>query len=268
MAEPAAARVGVGGWTYPPWRGRFYPEGLRQADELAYAAAHLSSIEINGTFYRHQTPADFAAWRDAAPKGFVFAVKAHRATTHGKAPEAAIAHFLESGIEALGPKLGPILWQFPSNRKLDADVCGRFLAALPKTLGRRRLLHAVEARHESFASPEWMALLRRHKVACVMVDSDKQPLRGDLTAGFVYARLQRNAAAAPEGYDGTALDRWAARIAAWRDGKQVLDMELADPAGQPKPTPMPCFVYCIAGDKERAPDAARALMRRLEAAER
>jgi uncharacterized protein YecE (DUF72 family) len=256
----ALARVGIGGWTYAPWRGRFYPKGLKHADELGYAAGRLTSIEINGTFYRHQTPADFAAWRDAVPDGFVFAVKAHRAATHGKAPEAAIARFLESGVAELGAKLGPILWQFPYNRRFDAELCGRFLAALPKTLR-----HAVEARHPSFAAPAWLAMLREAGVASVIVDSDKQALHGDLTAGFVYARLQRNAADAPEGYDGAALDAWAARIAAWRDGKPVADLPLL--AAPASPEPRPCFIYCIAGDKDRAPDAAQALLRRLGAAE-
>jgi uncharacterized protein YecE (DUF72 family) len=233
---------------------------------LAHASARLTSIEINGTFYRHQTPHSFAAWRDATPKNFVFAVKAHRATTHGKdfaGAEAAIGRFLESGVGKLGPKLGPILWQFPPTRRFTAESCEAFLAALPKTLGGRRLRHAIEARHPSFEDPAWIALLRRHKVAAVIVESGKQSLRGDITAGFVYARLQQNAAAAPEGYASDALDRWAARLAAWSGGDPVQDVALTDPARPARPKPLDCFVYFIAGDKERAPESACALIRRL-----
>jgi uncharacterized protein YecE (DUF72 family) len=235
--------------------------------ELAHASARLSSIEINGTFYRHQTPKSFAAWRDETPEDFVFAVKAHRATTHGKdfaGAEAAIRRFFDSGLSELGPKLGPILWQFPPTRRFTSEGCEAFLAALPKTLDGRRLRHAIEARHPSFEDAAWLALLRRTKVAAVIVESGKQSLRGDITAGFVYARLQQNAAAAPEGYDSAALDRWAARLTAWSKGRAVGDIPLIDSAKPAKPKALDCFAYFIAGDKERAPDSACALIRRLQ----
>ncbi len=196
----------------------------------------------------------------------MFAVKAHRATTHGKdfsGAEAAISRFLESGLGELGPKLGPILWQFPPTRRFTAESCEEFLAALPKTLDGHKLRHAIEARHPSFEDPAWIALLRRHKAAAVVVESGKQSLRGDITAGFLYARLQQNAASAPEGYASEALDRWAARFAAWSSGERVCDIPLTDPAKPAKPKALDCFAYFIAGDKERAPESACALIRRL-----
>lgn len=247
----AAIRAGIGGWTFAPWRGgAFYPDGLPHARELEHASRHVTTIEINGTFYRQQTEASFAKWRDETPDGFVFAVKAHRATTQttdmAKA-EAAISRFLGSGLEALGEKLGPILWQLPPTRKFDEGAMKAFLALLPEKLGAITLRHAVEARHPSFADPTHAALLRKHGVALVIVDSDKQALTHEITAPFVYARLQRNDQAAPEGYDSAALDDWAGRARSWAAGKSARE----------------CFIYFISGDKQRAPDAAQAFIRRL-----
>jgi len=262
----ARIRIGIGGWTFAPWRGAFFPAGLPHAEELAYASTKLSSIEINGTFYRHQTPKSFAAWRDATPDTFVFAVKAHRATTHGRDfanAEEAIARFLDSGISELGEKLGPILWQFPPTRKFDTALCEGFLAALPASLNGRTLRHAIEARHPSFDDPAWISLLRAHNVAAVMVDSSKQALRGDITANFIYARLQRNEADAEEGYAGELLDAWAARLKGWAKGQAVQDLALTAPAPGGKQPARDCFAYFISGDKERAPDSALAMLRRL-----
>ena len=264
-AGVAEIRVGIGGWTFAPWRGTFYPDGLPHAQELAYASTRLTSIEINGTFYRHQAPASFAAWRDATPPEFVFAVKAHRATTHGRdtaASAAAIDRFVHSGLEELGPKLGPILWQFPPTKKFAPDAFEPFLAALPDTLNGRPLLHAIEARHASFEDPAWITLARRYCAAIAIIESDKQALHGDVTAGFVYARLQRNSLAEAEGYAPGALDVWAARLQRWSTGKAVDDLPLVAPASPP--TPLPCFAYCISGDKQRAPQAAQALLKRLK----
>jgi uncharacterized protein YecE (DUF72 family) len=266
MEMVADIRIGIGGWSFAPWRGGFYPPGLPHAQELGYASSHLTSIEINGTFYRHQSPDTFAAWRDQTPKDFVFAVKAHRATTHGKdfaGAGSAIARFLESGVAELGDKLGPILWQFPHTRRFQAEMCEGFLAALPTSLAGRRLRHAVEARHASFEDPGWIALLRRHEVAAVIVESPKQSLRGDITADFVYARLQMNDAGAPEGYASDALDGWAKRLKTWADGGAVRDLTLTAPEKIPKARKLDCFAYFISGDKERAPDAALAMIRRL-----
>ena len=257
-------RVGIGGWTFAPWRDNFYPAKLPHAQELAYASRHVTSIEINGTFYRHQQAASFAAWRDATPDGFMFAVKAHRATTQSRdlsAAGPAIERFIGSGLEELGPKLGPILWQFAPTKAFDAALFEPFLAALPAQLNGQRLRHAVEARHPSFEDPAWVSLARAYRVAIAIIDSGKQGLRGDVTADFIYARLQRNSAAAPEGYDSDALDQWAARLKLWAAARTVDDLPLCAPAAPP--LALPCFAYCISGDKERAPRAAMALLDRL-----
>jgi len=260
-------RIGIGGWTYAPWRGSFYPPALPHAQELGYAARRLTSLEINRTFYRHQDQASFAAWRDAVPADFVFAVKAHRATTYGRDPAAAgpaIAHFLGSGLTALGEKLGPILWQFPHTKTFDPAAFEAFLALLPLRIEGRPLRHAVEARHPSFADPAWIGLARRHNVALAIIDSDKHALHGDLTADFVYARLQRNEAAAPEGYATDALNVWAKRLRAWATGRNVPDLPVLAAPGPARPRDV--FAYFISGDKERTPEAAQAMIARLVAA--
>ena len=261
MAGPI--HVGIGGWTFAPWRGRFFPAGLPQAQELAYASARLTAIEINGTFYRHQAASSFAGWRDAAPEGFVFTVKAHRATTQSKdlaAAGPAIERFLGSGLAELGPKLGPILWQFAPTKKFDPALMETFLAMLPAQVAGVKLRHAVEARHASFLDPAWPDLAAKAGVAVVIVDSDKQALRSDLTAGFVYARLQRNEAGTAEGYASGGLDAWAQRLRRWSGGQAVDDLACAHTAA---PAKRECFAFFISGDKERAPDAAQAMLRRL-----
>ncbi len=255
--------VGVGGWNFPPWRGAYYPPGLPQSQELAYSGQRLTAIEINATFYGRQKPESFAKWRDTVPDGFVFAVKASRFTTHRRDLADAgegIAAFCSSGITELGPKLGPVMWQFPPTRKFD-DTFGSFLAALPKTQDGIALRHAVETRHESFDDPAYVALLREHGVAHAIIESDKHLLRADLTAPFVYARLEHNSASEPEGYASDALDGWAKRVQAWAEGEVADDMPRAGlPADA---TPRDAFVFFISGDKERAPDAALAFRRRV-----
>ncbi len=261
----ASIVVGIGGWTFAPWRGTFYPKGLPHAQELEHATRQVTSIEINGTFYRTQDAASFATWRDTAPDHFVFSVKAARGTTHLKdmtEAGAAIERFLGSGLTGLGAKLGPILWQFPHTKKFDPAAFEAWLRLLPPERDGVPLRHVIEARHPSFADPAFIALLRQHGVANAVIESDKHNLLGDLTAPFVYARLQHNASGAAEGYDGTALDAWAARARAWRDGKSVTDLPLLTPAA--KPIKRDCFIYFISGDKERAPDSARALLTRLQ----
>ena len=241
-------RVGIGGWSFAPWRGSFYPPGLAQARELEHASRQLTSIEINATFYGAQKPESFAKWRAATPDGFVFSVKAPRvATNRRELAESApsIARFAASGLTELGDKLGPLLWQFPAHRAFDAAVFAAFLAALPRQQDGRPLRHAIETQHPSFADPAYWRLLREHNAAHVVVDSGKHPLLLEQTADFAYARLQRNEAGSAEGYDGAALDGWARDVRSWaQHGRE-------------------CFVYFISGDKERAPDSARALMGRL-----
>ena len=258
-------RTGIGGWTFPPWRGPFYPEGLPHAQELAYAANRVTAIEINGTFYGRQKPESFAKWRDSTPDGFVFAVKAARFTTHRKDLAAAgelIDAFLVSGLTELGPKLGPILWQFPPTRHFDPAQFTAFLGLLPKKQDGHPLRHVFETRHDSFADPAYMDLLRQHGVAHAVIDSDKHPLLADLTADFVYARLERNSEAEPEGYATPALDAWAARVQAWCAGKPADDLPRAGP--KPPARKRDGFVFFISGDKVRAPAAATAFRRRLD----
>ncbi len=259
----ASIVVGIGGWTFAPWRGTFYPKGLPHAQELAHASRQISSIEINGTFYRSQSAASLAAWRDTVPPGFVFAVKAQRGCTHGRDLAGAGPSIERSlaNLGALGPTLGPILWQFPPTKTFDPAQLTAWLDLVPDTLDGVPLRHVVEARHPSWAVPECLDLLRAREVAWAIMDSDKHMLSGDLTAPFVYARLERNAVDAPEGYEGSALDAWATRFRTWAAGGTVDDLPLIGP---PAPAqPRDCFVYCISGDKVRAPDSARALLHRL-----
>ena len=254
--------VGIGGWNFAPWRGSFYPPKLPATQELGFASKAVTSIEINSTFYGSQKPESFRKWREQTPTSFVFSIKGPRFATNRRdltTSSESIDRFVQSGITELGDKLGPILWQFPPKRKYDADALRPFLAALP-----RDLRHAVEARHSSFADPAWIDLLREFGVAHAIVDSDKHALFADLTAPFVYARLERNDLAAAEGYDSNALDGWAARTKLWSRGEVVSDLPCIG-ASQMASASRDCFIYFISGDKVRAPDSARAMLRRLAA---
>jgi len=258
-------RVGIGGWNFAPWRGTFYPAGLKHDDELKYASSKLTSIEINGTFYRTQTPASYAKWRDETPDGFVFSVKGHRAVTNkrvlGEAGEA-IDWFLKSGVTELGDKLGPLLWQMMPFKKFDADDFGAFLALLPEKAGGLKLRHVVEVRHPTFLVPQFVALLRQHNVAVVYADSDDYPAMADVSAGFIYARLQRSQEKLDLGYPPAELDLWAARMKTWAGGGEPDDLpRVAN--DRAKKAKRDVFVYVIAGDKVRAPAAAQALIARV-----
>jgi uncharacterized protein YecE (DUF72 family) len=241
-------RVGIGGWVYPPWRGAFYPAGLPQAQELAHASRHLTAIEINGTFYNSGRPDSFRKWRDGTPEGFVFSLKGPRFVTHRTELASAsggLDLFFSRGVLELGPKLGPILWQFAPTKQFDeADFAG-FLELLPRQIDGRRLRHVVEARHASFAAPACAELLRRHGVALAMVDDAKYPGFDAVTADFRYMRLRRCAENEPTGYSPTALDEWTELLRGWA-------AEGTD-----------CFLYFINGAKIRAPAAAQALIQRL-----
>jgi uncharacterized protein YecE (DUF72 family) len=258
-------RVGIGGWTFEPWRGAFYPPGLKHADELRYAASKLTAIEINGTFYRTQSPASFAKWRAETPEGFVFSVKGHRAVVNkkvlGEAGEA-VEWFLKSGVTELGDRLGPLLWQFAPFKRFDPDDFGAFLALLPGTMDGVPLRHVVEVRHASFLVPEFVALIRKHNVAVVYADSDDYPAIADVTADFVYARLQRSREAEPTGYSPAELDQWASRAKTWAAGGVPDDLATFGD-GKPKKAKRDVFVFMIAGDKVRAPAAAQALIGRV-----
>lgn len=260
--QHGTVRVGIGGWTFPPWRGTFYPAGLPHARELEHASRQVTTIEINGTFYGSQKPETFAAWRDAAPDGFVFSVKASRYATNRRDLAGAgesVGRFLAGGVLELGAKLGPILWQFPHTRRFGPEF-EAFLDLLPDRHDGVALRHVVEARHPSFADPAYVAMLRARGIAHAVCDSDKHTLFGDRTAPFAYARLERNDDAAPDGYDPAALRAWTTRARDWAAGTAT-DLPLVAPAAPEGPGD--CFVYFISGDKVRAPDAARAMLQRL-----
>jgi uncharacterized protein YecE (DUF72 family) len=261
-------RVGIGGWTYEPWRGTFYPAGLKHADELAYASERLTTIEINGTFYRSQSPASFKKWREETPDDFVFSVKGHRAVVNNRKlaeVREPIAWFFRSGLVELGEKLGPILWQFAPFKKFDAEEFRGFLKLLPPEAGGRRLRHVVEVRHQSFLVPEFLALLREHNVAVAFVDSDEYPAIADVTADFVYARLQRTKDENETGYTAADIDRWAQRARLWEAGGTPEELPRIDSSAAPEMR-RPVFIYMISGAKVRAPAAAMALIDRVKLA--
>jgi len=285
-----AIRIGISGWTYPPWRGAFYPKGLPQRCELAHASATFRSIEINGTFYGMQTPSAFAHWADATPDSFVFAVKGPRFVTHMlrlRNVKTPIANFIASGLLRLGAKLGPVLWQLPPTLRFDSVQIEDFLALLPHdtmaaaALGRghdhrlkapawlqvksiRPMRHALEVRHDSFRDPAFAALLRRYNVALVCADTVEWPRLMDLTSDFVYCRLHGSEELYRSSYDDAALDRWATRVRAWSQGKPMRDGDFAGrTAGRPARRDV--FVYFDNTDKRRAPDDAQTLIHKLGA---
>ena len=265
-----AIRVGVGGWTYEPWRGSFFPKGLPHARELAHAAGRLSSIEINGTFYRSQTPATFAKWRDETPADFMFAVKAPRFATNRRVLAEAgpsIERFLASGVTELGEKLGPINWQLPPTKRFDPSDVAAFLALLPHTVGGLAIRHVVEVRHESFGVPAFVRLAREHGVAIVLAGDSEYVQIADLTAPFSYLRIMGTEEAEPLGYPDAALDRWAARVRDLSSGMVSTDLVTVDVPKDAAPG-RDVFLYVISGHKARNPQAATALLERFEAATR
>ena len=257
-------RVGVGGWIYEPWRETFYPAGLPKAKELAHASRHVTTIEVNATFYRTQSPQTFRRWAGETPDDFVFSLKASRYAVNRKdLTEAgeAVTRFVESGISELGPKLGPVLWQLAGTKRFAADEIDGFFTSLPKQQDGLSLRHAIEPRHASFQTPAFVALARRHGVAIVLAMSDDYPLIADPTADFCYLRLQTSVAAEPSGYDAMTLETWRSRLHDLASGRAAGDLPLIGEA--PKAEPRDCFVYMIAGAKEKNPAAAQALLAAL-----
>ncbi|MGA7440162.1 MAG: DUF72 domain-containing protein [Luteibacter sp.] len=260
-------RTGMGGWTFAPWRGVFYPEGLVQKRELEYASRQVTTIEINGTYYRAPAPAIYRQWAATVPDGFVFSVKAPRhimqtkllATTGER-----VGQFLE-GAAALGDRLGPVLWQCLPTRPFDRDDMAAFLDLLPGEAGGVPLRHAVEVRHKSFLDPGWLDLARARGVATVYTDSPDYPNLADLTGPFAYARLMRSQANHTAGYPAKGLEDWAVRAAAWAGGGDPVDLPHV---GKPvtKGPPKEVFVYFISAAKERNPAAAMALARAVDTA--
>ncbi|MET0659181.1 MAG: DUF72 domain-containing protein [Steroidobacteraceae bacterium] len=265
MAESGRIRAGIGGWDYDPWRQTFYPADVPKKKQLEYASRQLTAIEVNGTFYRLQTPAVFAKWRDEAPDDFVFCIKAPRYIVQRKVladAGSAIERFLNSGLTELGPKLGPILWQMQPSYGFDTTDLERFFELLPATLRGVRLRHALEVRHKSFLAPELITLARRFNIGTVFVDSDSYPRFADVTADFTYARLRRAQAEIQTGYSEQALDEWVDRARAWARGGVPADLARVDStnvAVQPRDV----FMFFINGAKERAPAAAMRLIAKL-----
>jgi uncharacterized protein YecE (DUF72 family) len=258
--------VGIGGWTYEPWRGVFYPKGLPHARELGYAGEHLTSIEVNGTFYRTQTPATFRKWASEVPEQFVFSLKGPRYAVNRRVLKEAgdsIKRFLDSGVTELGSRLGPLLWQFTPYKKFDEADFGGFLELLPKTFDGRTLRHVVEVRHDSFKADAFVALLRKFEVPVVFAEHDTYPAIADITADFVYARLQKGDEKLKAGYPPKALDGWAARSKTWAQGGEPKDLPRATKISAKK-QPRDVFVYFIHEAKIRAPAAAMALIEKVK----
>lgn len=255
-------RVGIGGWTYAPWRDNFYPPGLVQRRELEYASGKLATIEVNGTFHRQQAPETYAKWAAATPKGFVFSAKAPMRIVNAKRLAGTgrqVGDFL-GGLVALGDRLGPVVWQF--ERTLDRADFAAFLALLPAEVDGYRMRHVLDMRDPAFFDADYLALARRHRCATVFTDSPDHPSFADVTGDFVYARLMRTRAGAKTGYGPAALDAWARRARTWAAGGEPGDLPRIGEA-TPSRKPRDVFVYFIAGAKERNPAAAMALARRL-----
>jgi len=282
-------RVGISGWRYAPWRGVFYPEGLPQRLELAYASREFSTIELNGSFYSLQTPERYASWYADTPRGFLFSIKGPRYMTHIlrlKEIDRPLANFLSSGLFELKEKLGPILWQFPPSMRFDQERFETFFRALPHDTDRARVLarkhearmrgraslatfpdqpmrHAIEIRHDSFLDPAFTDMLRHYGVALVVADTaGKWPYEEDVTADFVYIRLHGDQELYVSGYTDPALDRWGERIAAWARGTEPRDARRIDGKAPHRPG-RDVFCYFDNDAKVEAPRNAKTLMGKL-----
>jgi uncharacterized protein YecE (DUF72 family) len=262
----AQIRVGIGGWTYAPWRKNFYPDGLVQRRELEYASTHLRTIEINGTYYGAQKPATYAKWAAETPEGFVFSLKAPRYVVESRRLADAgkgIDGFVRSGLSEMGDRLGPILWQLAPSRRFDADDIAAFLEHLPRDLEGVPLRHVLEVRHPSFMCEEYVALVRSRRVPTVFTDSPDYPSMADITGDFTYARLMRSADNIATGYTGKALDAWTDHTRQWAAGNDIDALPHATQV-QPKAQPRDVFVFFISAAKHRNPAAAMALQSRVD----
>lgn len=266
MSETGRIRAGVGGWTFEPWRGVFYPKGLKQAQELDYASRHLTAIEINGTYYSTFKPDSFAKWRAATPEGFKFSVKASRFCTNRKVLAdmgQSMEVFLGQGLVELGDRLGPILWQFMGTKKFDPEDFEGFLKLLPTTLEGLPLRHVVEVRHDSFKDPAFVALCRKYKVAICLADHATYPMIADVTGDLVYARLQTGSDDIETAYAPADLDRWAERLKVYAGGGAPKDLPVVDADHTAPSEPREVFAYFIHEGKIRAPAAAMAMLQRV-----
>jgi uncharacterized protein YecE (DUF72 family) len=257
-------RIGVGGWNYAPWRGPFYPEGLPQRSELEYASTHLTSLEIDSTYYGSKKPESFIKWREATPDDFVFAVKGPRFATNRRILAGAgesIDRFFKSGVTELKSKLGPVNWQFAATKRFEPDDFRAFLQLLPSSVDGLPIRHAVEVRHGSFRCAEFVTLAREHGVAVVTAGDSKFPEIADVTAPFVYARIMGTSESEALGYSDEALALWAKRARDWAAGKPP-DLETVAPPAEGRAREV--FLYVISGFKTRNPSAAMALIERLD----
>ena len=259
-------RAGMGGWTFDPWEGTFYPEKLAKKKQLEYASRQVPTIEVNGTYYRGQKPETFAKWASEVPDGFVFSLKGNRFVTNRKILAEAggsLDKFFAQGIEELGDSLGPIVWQFAKTKKFEPDDFGAFMDLLPENAGGLRLRHVLEVRHPSFAVPEFVALAAERNMAICYAHHAEFPEFADITGDFVYARLQRGEDDVETAYPPDEMDGWARRAALWAEGGQPEDLPYADPDRTAPQIPRDVFVYFIHEGKVRAPHAAMALMQRV-----
>jgi uncharacterized protein YecE (DUF72 family) len=256
--------VGIGGWTYEPWRGTFYPKGHSQKRELEYASSCLTGIEVNGTYYGSQKPESFCKWHDETPKDFVFTLKGPRFATNRRVLAEAgesIERFFASGVTELKDKLGPINWQFMATKKFDAGDFEAFLKLLPKKVNGHTIRHAVEVRHESFKHKDFVALCRKHDVAIVFGADSEFPLIADVTTDFVYARIMGTQAKEKLGYPAAMLKTWAERARDWEKGASPKASMLVAPAAPKKKRDV--FLFVISGAKEKNPAAAQAIIAAL-----
>jgi uncharacterized protein YecE (DUF72 family) len=268
MTQRGDIRIGVGGWTFPPWRGVFYPDDLPQKRELSYASRRLTAIEINATYYGSQKPESWRKWAGETPDDFVFTVKGSRFSTNRRVLAEAgesLARFFDQGLTELGDKLGPVLWQFAPTKQFDEADFAAFLELLPRTVDGRAIRHCVEVRHDSFGVPAFAALLRRHGVPVVFADHRTYPAFADVTGDFVYARLQTGSDDVETAYEPAALDAWAKRLVTWAEGGRPSDLPAADPDHVAAKAPREVFAFIIHEGKVRAPAGATALIERLKA---
>lgn len=259
-------RAGMGGWTFEPWEGTFYPDKLSKKKQLEFASRQVPTIEVNGTYYSGFTSATYAKWAAETPDDFVFSIKGNRFVTNRKVLAEAgesMQKFFAQGLEELGPKLGPICWQFANTKKFEPADFEGFLKLLPDEHAGLKLRHALEVRHASFAVPEFVALAEQHGCAICYAHHHDYPEFADLTADFVYARLQKGEDDIATAYPPKDLDGWAARAKLWSEGGQPDDLPYADPARKAKTQPRDVFVYIIHEGKIRAPQGAMALMERV-----
>lgn len=264
MSKTGTIRTGIGGWTFEPWEGTFYPEKLPKKRQLEHASSQLAAIEVNGTYYGSQKPATFAKWASEVPDGFIFSLKASRFVTNRKVLAEAgesITKFLTQGLTELGDHLGPILWQFAPTKKFEPEDFAAFLALLPEKQDGLKLQHVVEVRNETFQVPEFISLLAKHNVAVVCADHHEYPMLPDVTADFVYCRLQKGEDEIKTCYPEKDIKSWADRLKHYTAGSVPEDLPLIAPDRKAEKKARDVFAFFITGGKVNAPNGARTLQK-------